>query len=149
EITRTHRELAAIGLTHQYVVINGVLPAGAASGDPLAAAIYAREQRAIASLPDELRVLPTDQVDLKGTNIVGLDALATLFDPDAATPETGEQSPFVVTDAPLANLIDELATGDHGLIMCMGKGGVGKTTIAAAIAVALADRGHQVHLTTT
>ena len=45
-------------------------------------------------------------------------------------------------DAPLAALIDELATGDHGLIMCMGKGGVGKTTIAAAIAVALADRGH-------
>lgn len=54
-----------------------------------------------------------------------------------------------MTDAPLANLIDELATDDHGLIMCMGKGGVGKTTIAAAIAVALAHRGHQVHLTTT
>ncbi|PRC53272.1 arsenical pump-driving ATPase, partial [Mycobacterium sp. ITM-2017-0098] len=52
-------------------------------------------------------------------------------------------------DAPLANLIDELAGGNHGLIMCMGKGGVGKTTIAAAIAVALAGRGHSVHLTTT
>jgi arsenite-transporting ATPase len=54
-----------------------------------------------------------------------------------------------LTDAPLADLIDQLATQDHGLIMCMGKGGVGKSTIAAAIAVALAGRGHQVHLTTT
>ena len=33
--------------------------------------------------------------------------------------------------------------------MCMGKGGVGKTTIAAAFAVALAERGHEVHLSTT
>jgi arsenite-transporting ATPase len=53
------------------------------------------------------------------------------------------------TDAPLSDLIDELARQDHGLVMCMGKGGVGKSTIAAAIAVALVRRGHQVHLTTT
>lgn len=149
EITRTHRELAAIGLTRQYVVINGVLPAAAAVDDPLAEAIYTREQHAIAALPDGLRSLPIDQVDLKATNIVGLDALASLFGTDAGTPDTEEVLTLDVTSAPLAALVDELATGDHGLIMCMGKGGVGKTTIAAAIAVALADRGHQVHLTTT
>ncbi|MGK2869465.1 MAG: arsenical pump-driving ATPase [Mycobacterium sp.] len=150
EITRTHRELAAIGLTHQYVVINGVLPAAAAAtGDPLAEAIYTREQHAIAAVPDELRSLPTDQVDLKTTNIVGLDALASLFTPEAGTTTTDEALTLDETNAPLSPLIDELARGDHGLIMCMGKGGVGKTTIAAAIAVALADRGHPVHLTTT
>ena len=54
-----------------------------------------------------------------------------------------------VPEAPLAALIDQIAAGDKGLIMCMGKGGVGKTTVAAAIAVALAQRGHPVHLTTT
>ena len=139
EITRTHRELAAIGLTHQYVVINGVLPASAGHSDPLAAAIYQREQQAIASLPDELRALPLDQVDLKPTNIVGLDALASLFTSDAGAPDEQQELALDVMDTPLANLIDELATGDHGLIMCMGKGGVGKTTIAAAIAVALAQ----------
>ncbi len=149
EITRTHRELAAIGLTHQYVVINGVLPSSAGHSDPLAAAIYQREQQAIASLPDELRALPLDQVDLKPTNIVGLDALASLFTSDASAPDEQQELAPDVMDTPLANLIDELATGDHGLIMCMGKGGVGKTTIAAAIAVALAEGGHQVHLTTT
>ena len=36
----------------------------------------------------------------------------------------------------------------HGLVMLMGKG-VGKTTLAAAVAVALAHRGHAVHLTTS
>lgn len=149
EIARTHGELAAIGLTHQHVVINGVLPACAGSGDPLAAAIYARERDAIATMPDELRALPLDQVDLKQVNIVGLEALTTLFEPDAVTPGTDREVDFAVADAPLAKLVDELATSEHGLIMCMGKGGVGKTTIAAAIAVALADRGHPVHLTTT
>ena len=58
-------------------------------------------------------------------------------------------APPEVPDAPLAALIDQIAGGDKGLIMCMGKGGVGKTTVAAAIAVALAQRGHPVHLTTT
>ncbi|CAN5391906.1 arsenite efflux transporter ATPase subunit ArsA [soil metagenome] len=149
EITRTHRELAAIGLSHQYVVINGVLPALAGADDPLAAAVYEREQRAIAALPDEIRTLPMDQIDLKATNVVGLDALGALFTHEANPPEDHDQLDLQVLNAPLADLVDELAAQDHGLIMCMGKGGVGKTTIAAAIAVALADRGHPVHLTTT
>lgn len=149
EIARTHRELATIGLTHQYVVLNGVLPAAAGHSDPLAAAIHEREQQAIAALPQELRALPLDQVDLKATNIVGLASLATLFTSDTSTPGAEDAQALDVTDAPLATLVDELAGGEHGLILCMGKGGVGKTTVAAAIAVALADRGHPVHLTTT
>jgi arsenite-transporting ATPase len=148
EITRTHRELAAIGLNHQYVVINGVLPQPADDSDPLASAIYRREQAAIAALPEELQALPLDLVDLKATNIVGIDSLATLFTPDATTGQA-HQPPVEGPEAPLASLVDQIATGDKGLIMCMGKGGVGKTTVAAAIAVALAERGHPVHLTTT
>ena len=96
EITRTHRELAAIGLTHQYVVINGVLPDPGDDSDPLAAAIHRREQQAIASLPDELRALPLDHVDLKATNIVGIDALASLFTPDPSTPDAHDQLAFDV-----------------------------------------------------
>lgn len=150
EITRTHRELAEIGLTRQHVVINAVLPAPPDDSDPLANAIRRREQAAIASLPAEMRDLPLDQVELKATNMVGVDALATLFTTEEPTPSTAATVPLgYFTEAPLADLIDELATQDHGLVMCMGKGGVGKTTIAAAIAVALVGRGHQVHLTTT
>ena len=150
EIARTHRELAAIGLTRQHVIINAVLPAALDDTDPLANAIRLREQAVIASLPAELRDLPLDQVELKATNMMGVDALGALFTTNEPTPPT---APLVssdnFTDAPLSDLIDELATQDHGLIMCMGKGGVGKSTIAAAIAVALVGRGHQVHLTTT
>ena len=149
EIARTHTELAAIGLTTQHVVINGVLPRPD-TDDPLAHAIYDREQRAIAELPRELRELPVDHIELQPTNIVGLDALATLLRPAADCPH--ETAHVVVADldgTPLSALIDELEPQGCGLIMCMGKGGVGKTTIAAAIAVELAGRGHQVHLTTT
>ena len=150
EITRTHRELAAIGLTRQHVIINAVLPAPPDDTDPLATAIHLREQAAIASLPAELRDLPLDQVELKATNMVGVDALEALFTTNEPPPPTAMAVPLEsFTDAPLSDLIEELATQDHALIMCMGKGGVGKSTIAAAIAVALVRRGHQVHLTTT
>ncbi|MCQ4121561.1 arsenical pump-driving ATPase [Rhodococcus tibetensis] len=148
EIARTHTELAAIGLTHQHVVVNGLLPSPA-DGDELAAAIYRREQGALDDLPRELRGLPIDEVELKATNMVGISALERLFTPDPAAAPQAAAGATPLPDAPLSALIDELSVSDHGLIMCMGKGGVGKTTIAAAIAVALAQRGHQVHLTTT
>ncbi|WP_245938239.1 arsenical pump-driving ATPase [Williamsia limnetica] len=150
EIARTHTELAAIGLTTQHVVINGVLPRPDAC-DPVAHAIYDREQHAIAHLPRELQALPVDYIELKPTNIVGLGALTSLLRPTSAD-RPFDAATEVAADldaAPLSALIDELEPQGHGLIMCMGKGGVGKTTIAAAIAVALAGRGHQVHLTTT
>ena len=149
EIARTHTELAAIGLTRQYVVINAVLPAPADDTDTLAAAIYQRERAAIAALPQALRGLTVDQVELKPDNMVGIAALQTLFTADSV-PDAPQTIPVqVVGGAPLAALIDDLATAQHGLILCMGKGGVGKTTIAAAIAVALAQRGRNVHLSTT
>jgi arsenite-transporting ATPase len=151
ETARTCRELAAIGLTQQHLVINGVLPTPDDDSDPLATAIYRREQDAIAHLPAELAALPIDQVELKATNIVGVDAVATLFTRTATAPVTAASSDpgSPAAGATLTDLIDELADQEHGLILCMGKGGVGKTTIAAAIAAALAGRGHQVHLTTT
>ncbi len=151
EIARTHTELAAIGLRHQYVVINGVLPE-AAGDDALAAGIRRREHAAIDAAPSELAGLPTDLIDLKAANMVGVEALRTLFTtapPVTPRADDGSDDFVGLPGASLGVLIDELATGDHALIMCMGKGGVGKTTIAAAIAVALARRGHDVHLSTT
>ena len=154
EVARTHEELAKIGLSQQYLVINGVLPHSEAALDPLAAAISAREEAVLADLPDVLGQLPHDQIALKAFNLVGLDALRQLFTEtisrkvSSVDQQTGAFDSL--SDAPrLSALVDDIAADQHGLVMLMGKGGVGKTTLAAAVAVELARRGLPVHLTTS
>ena len=149
EIDRTYGELAQIGITGEYVVVNGVLPVIAGDED-LAAAVREREAQAIAKMPTAIAGLSRDVIELKASNMVGVTALETLFTTENFSDNPQEHPETAgVPAASLAALVDDLEGGDHGLIMCMGKGGVGKTTIAAAIAVALAHRGHEVHLTTT
>ena len=149
EVARTHEELAAIGLSQQYLVVNGILPIVEAAQDSLAAAICQREQQALKTIPEVLKALPCDFIELKPFNLVGLEALRHLL--LIATPIIGDDK--VVTKAiqapSLSKLVDAIANDGHGLVMLMGKGGVGKTTLAAAIAVELAQRGLLVHLTTS
>ena len=150
EVARTHQELAAIGLAKQHLVINGVLPEREVGHDALAAAIRRHEQEALAAMPIVVRTLPIDHLPLKAVNLVGVEALSSLFsDRDEAAPaSTGTFASSV--DLPrLSTLVDEIAKTGHGLVMMMGKGGVGKTTLAAAVAVALAQRGLPVLLTTS
>ena len=150
EVARTCRELAETGITGQFLVINGVLLPEEAEQDELAAAIYSREQAALDTLPEVLRALPQDRVSLKPFNLVGVDALEQLLSETSSSPDMPEADAPVALDAPgLSALLDDMATAGHGLIMLMGKGGVGKTTLAAAIAIGLARRGYPVHLTTT
>lgn len=149
EAARTHDELTAIGLSRQYLVINGVLPISEAKQDRLAQAILDREQAALADTPANLKDLPCDLVSLKPFNLVGLDALHGLFAEDATLAASADDAPFAFSAPTLSALVDEIALDGHGLVMLMGKGGVGKTTIAAAVAVALAQRGMAVHLTTS
>lgn len=148
EVARTHEELAKIGLSSQYLVINGVLPRREAALDPLAAAICDREEAALSDLPAVLKAMPYDQVALKPFNLVGLDTLRHLL--TAAIPENIHEQAQAIFDTPgLSTLVDLIAADQHGLVMLMGKGGVGKTTLAAAVALALAHRGLPVHLTTS
>jgi arsenite-transporting ATPase len=133
EVARTHEELAAIGLKNQYLVINGVLPKAEAEHDALAAAIWQREQEALANLPAGLSELPTDTL-LQPVNMVGVSALKGLLDTRSETlplPVTNIQ--YTPENLSLSGLVDDIARSEHGLIMLMGKGGVGKTTMAAAM----------------
>jgi arsenite-transporting ATPase len=149
EAARTHEELAAIGLSQQYLVINGVLPASDVGADTLTAAIRRRERAAIAAMPTALRDLPTDQLTLKPFDIVGIDALRRLL-VECGPPNASGAQEEIRLDAPsLSDLVDDIAMDGHGLVMLMGKGGVGKTSLAAAIAVELAHRGFPVHLSTS
>jgi arsenite/tail-anchored protein-transporting ATPase len=147
EVARTKAELDAIGVHATGVVINGVLPE-AAGEEPLAVAVRDREQGVIARAVSRLGDIPVEVIDLRPTNVMGIDALRHLLgDSPGDVTVAMEISPVV--DRPLRNLVDAIEADGHGLVLCMGKGGVGKTTTAAAIAVALAARGHAVHLTTT
>ena len=157
EVARTHDELVHVGLSRQHLVINGLMPASEAPLDALAAAVLRREQAALAAMPAVLRELPRDEIALMPFDLVGLAALRQLLDaggagasstsppplPDAAPALAGEAAPS------LAQLVDGLAAPGHGLIMVMGKGGVGKTSLAAALALELARRGLPVHLSTS
>lgn len=149
EAARTHDELAEIGFQHQHLVINGVLPENAVTNDVLAAAIWQREQAALTAMPAILRDAPTDFVPLRAFNLVGLTALRALLSNQLAAAEIPMQALTFPATPGIAALVDGLIGNGHGLIMTMGKGGVGKTTVAAAIAVELATRGYPVHLTTS
>ena len=150
EAARTSGELAALGITNQQVVINGVLP-DTGSHDPVAQGWLARQRSALSQMPEAVACLPRSEVPLQPRNLVGIAALRGLLDPvsTAATESPRTQVGTRVALPPLSRLIDEVEADGHGLVMVLGKGGVGKTTIAAAVAVELAARGHAVHLTTT
>lgn len=147
EAARTSDELHNLGLGNQSLVVNGVFhPAG--QGDPVADGLARDHAAVLANLPPNIAALPRTEVPLRSFDMVGLPALRSLLQPEHPTPTA--PSPPVSTDDPdLAALVDDLALAGRGLVMVMGKGGVGKTTVAAAIAVGLVKRGHQVHLTTT
>jgi arsenite-transporting ATPase len=152
EAARTAEELALLGLAHQRLAINGVFRASDRH-DPVALAIGGLGRQAMDHLPDVLARLPRDEVPLRAFDTVGLPALRALLGGEAPTRDTAtvetSQPHTSLPAEPLSRMADELAAAGHGLIMVMGKGGVGKTTIAAALAVGLVQRGHSVHLTTT
>ncbi|MDP2739527.1 MAG: arsenical pump-driving ATPase [Pseudorhodobacter sp.] len=146
EAARTSRELAAIGIRNQHLAINGLMP-DQDLGDALATALIARDRDALNGMDEGLAALPQSRFALRPENLVGLDALRRMAAPvglaKAAPRKTDTDLP------PLSALIDGIEAAGRGLVMTMGKGGVGKTTIAAAVAVELAARGHEVALTTT
>ena len=147
EASRTSDELRNLGLGNQMLVVNGVFHASV-PGDAVADGLARDHAEVLANLPANLSALPRAEVPLRSFDMVGLPALRALLLPEPASAQVAAVAPDV--DEPgLAVLVDDLARAGRGLIMVMGKGGVGKTTIAAAIAVGLVKRGHAVHLTTT
>ena len=154
EVARTADELAKVGIVGRHLVVNATMPDPGPDADPLAAAVYAREQRAIAGADDALAGLTRTHLPLRSGAVVGLDVLRGLLaDADGGAADAPAAGETAVSDhvaaAGLDSLVDELAAADHGLVLCMGKGGVGKSTVAAALALALAERGKSVHLSTT
>ncbi|HVA49632.1 MAG TPA: arsenical pump-driving ATPase [Pirellulales bacterium] len=147
EAERTSQELSALRIDNQQLVVNGVFVA-TDKCDPVALAMELRSRETLDQIPAGLTHFVRTILPLAPRNLLGADALRAFvrgesFKPIADRPRRAAALPS------LDGLLDELAAAGHGVILTMGKGGVGKTTVAAALAVALVERGFPVHLTTT
>lgn len=147
EAARTSTELAALGVENQHLVVNGVFKATDLN-DPYAVAMQKRGDQALSEMPKEVGDFPCTYIPLSSAGILGVDALRMLGQSVPVLLSPSKSSSFDIPPL-LGDMIDELAAHRHGVILAMGKGGVGKTTVAAAVAVALAERGFPVHLSTT
>ncbi|ADH85286.1 arsenical pump-driving ATPase [Desulfurivibrio alkaliphilus] len=154
EAARAATELAGQGMKNQHLFINGLFQA--ASDDPVAKALEAKAEQALANLPPILARLPRSSMAFRPHGLVGMGAIDRAL---AETPDQAQQGeirelatdlqPIISRLTPWPEIMAQLAAPGKGLIMTMGKGGVGKTATAAAIAVELARRGHRVCLSTT
>lgn len=149
EAERSRSELALIGVVNQILLLNGIFVAQDRS-DSAASALEARGKEALAAMPSELSRLRRFEVPLLRYAPMGVQNLRAVFDgAPARESRISDQPDLAESSLSLSDLIDEIEAGGRGVIMTMGKGGVGKTTVASAIAIELAARGHSVHLSTT
>lgn len=144
EAGRSSGELSALGIRNQILVINGVVAQGS---DELSRSIFDKQQSAVASMPKGLKDFPVYGIPLRPYNILGVESLRSFFRDDAVA---ADLETFSLPEMQsLDDLISDLEKTRKKIIFTMGKGGVGKTTVAASIAKGLALKGIPVLLTTT
>jgi len=144
EAARASEELSELGVDNQVLIINGMLQT---HDDNVSKAIYLKQQEALNDMPERLVKVPTYSIPLRAYNITGMDNVRSLLVKDNFVGAKRVLDP--THDYSLNTVIDDLYNSNKKVIFTMGKGGVGKTTIAATIALGFAARGKKVHLTTT
>jgi len=144
EAERASKELQDIGVNNQILVMNGVREE---HEDYLSDSIYKKQQKALMDIPEALKIIETFKIPLRPYNVTGLENVRA-FLKDSNIKYNNEKL-SVNNMSKLIDIIESLYNTDKKVIFTMGKGGVGKTTVAAAIAVGLTKKGKKVHLTTT
>ncbi|MPQ33398.1 arsenical pump-driving ATPase [Clostridium estertheticum] len=144
EAERASKELSEIGVNNQTMIINGVM---SSFDDSVSESLYKKQQKSLGEMPEGLKKIRTYMVPLRAYNITGMDNVRSLLTKDNYT--ACSEKINAKTIPTLKDVIEDLFKGNKKVIFTMGKGGVGKTTIAAAIALGLSAKGKKVHLTTT
>lgn len=144
EAERASHELAEIGVENQILILNGVMTS---HDDRVSESLYIKQQKSISELPEKLRSIPAFTVPLRGYNITGVENVRSLLTKDKLTISNDTINTESIPE--FKDIIEDLYNSNKKVIFTMGKGGVGKTTIAAAIAIGLSEKGKKVHLTTT
>lgn len=144
EANRASCELRELGIQNQLLIVNGVLMQ---HDDALSSELYRKQQAALADMPAELKELAQYAVPLRAYPITGIANIRAMLTEDHFEQQQAEIDRTKLHR--LNDLVNTLDAENKKVIFTMGKGGVGKTTIAAAIALGLAKRGKKVHLTTT
>ena len=144
EAARASDELKEIGIQNQMLVINGVLTD---FDDDLSKIMVTNQQNSLKQMPEELKEVEVYSVPLKAHNISSVENLRTFFTQEEV--DTSSTDEMMKGTYKLGNVIEDLYQSNKRVIFTMGKGGVGKTTLAATIAIELAKKGKKVHLTTT
>lgn len=144
EANRASHELAELGINNQILIINGLL---SAYDDEVSEAFYKKQKEALDKMPEAIKNLKTFFIPLRGYNLNSIENLRSLLIEDKDY--TSDENLSIDETPSLKEVIDDLYKNKKKVIFTMGKGGVGKTTLASAIAKGLVDKGQKVHLTTT
>ncbi|MBG9581404.1 arsenic ABC transporter ATPase [Bacillus thuringiensis] len=147
EAERAAHELKEIGVSNQFLLVNGILK-DYVQNDDVSNALFKRQSSALENMAEELKNLPTYEIPLVPFNVTGIENMRKLVQPMENLSISNEEANAISIPS-LQTLITSLSESGKRVIFTMGKGGVGKTTVASAIAVGLAEKGHHVHLTTT
>lgn len=149
EANRASQELKEIGIKNQLLIINGLMKSYM-SGDSVSTAFYKKQRNALKNLPVELKQLPTYSLPYVSYSLTGVKSLRYLFK-SYVMPAVEVKGVNLVNKhlSSFKDVVDDFSTTGIKVIFTMGKGGVGKTTVASAIAVGLVEKGYRVHLTTT
>ena len=144
EAERASKELRDIGINNQSMIVNGVLEI---HDDNISNAIYLKQKNALENMPKSLKDLEIYEIPLRPYNVTGIKNIRAFLKKDNVEYKVAELNVNKINK--LKDIVDDLYNNDKKVIFTMGKGGVGKTTVAAAIALGLSKKGKKVHLTTT
>ncbi|WP_156290075.1 arsenical pump-driving ATPase [Oceanobacillus salinisoli] len=147
EANRASLELKEIGIKNQMLILNGVFQTE--TNDQVAQAFYQRQQKGLQETPVELKQLETTYLPYISYSLTGVDHLRWFMNGELYLEDEASHRVEPILLDPFSQVIDDFSQKNTRVIFAMGKGGVGKTSVASAIAVGLCEKGHKVHLTTT